>query len=377
VLGYDASAEWQGKDHEENLNTGGLGKWFPMGPQCYYIRVDVPCFCCCSENGSITANLLIEILRAMDSLNVFDRSDGISPFLQLDGHGSRFELAFLQYINNPLTHWNVCVGVPYGTSYWQVGDSSEQNSCFKMALTQYSQDLLTRRESVSGQCAIEKVDVTCLVSRAWQDSCACIRKNKNAFAERGWTQLNYNCLLHPTIAATQWQGCLERDKHGNDCDDNDINIDNFILAETGNSINNSNNVTIASVPPDLLNLSQGLTGSLIHSIIETRNRDDARNGVNVEKNQRKRKEKAFEDQRLKARRFGSGHLHSEGNCAVGTYLLRRMEDRERLREEKRSMLQEKSLREYQVLRTKVMAIRQLGQPHEQLNVDQLKTMVMW
>jgi len=29
----------------------------------------------------------------------------------------------------------VCIGVPYGTSYWQVGDSPEQNGCYKMALT--------------------------------------------------------------------------------------------------------------------------------------------------------------------------------------------------------------------------------------------------
>ena len=180
VLGYDASAKWQGEDHEENLNTGGLGKRFPMGPQCHYNGVD----------GSITANLLVEMLRAMDLLNVFDRSDKFSPFLRLDGHSSRFELPFLQYINIPLTHRNVCVGVPYGTSYWQIGDSSEQNGCFIMVLTKYKRDLLTRKESVGGQFAIEKEDVTCLVTRAWQDSFACIRTNKNAIAERGWTPLN-------------------------------------------------------------------------------------------------------------------------------------------------------------------------------------------
>ncbi len=82
-------------------------------------------------------------------------------------------------------------------------------------------------------------------------------------------------MLHPEIAATQWQGRSEQDKHGNHCDDNDI------IIETGKSINDSNNVTVASVPPDLLNLSQGLAGSLIHSIIEARNREDAGNGVNV------------------------------------------------------------------------------------------------
>jgi hypothetical protein len=377
VLGYDASAEWQGDEDDDNLNTGGLGKRFPMGPQCNFNGVDVPCFCCCSENGSITANLLVEMLKTMDSLKVFDRSDGVSPFLLLDGHGSRFELPFLQYINNPLTHWNVCVGVPYGTSYWQVGDSSEQNGCFKMALTKYKRDLLTRKELVGGEFAIEKEDVTCLVSRAWQDSFARIHTNKNAIAERGWTPLNYNCLLHPEIASTRWHGCVEQD-HSNNCGDNDNN--DTIIVETGNSTNSSNISTAAgaSVPPaDLLNLSQGLAGTLIDSIIETRNREDARNGVNVEENRRKRKEKALEDQRLKTRRFGSGHLYAEGQCAMGPDVLRRIEDRERLREEKKSQQQEKRLREYRHLRTKVMAIKQLDRPQEQLNVAQLKTMVMW
>jgi hypothetical protein len=113
-------------------------------------------------------------------------------------------------------------------------------------------------------------------------------------------------LLHPEIAAARWQGCLEQDRHGNHCDDNNINIDDYILAETGNNINNSNNVTVPSVPPDLLNLSQELAGTIIDSIIETRNREHPRNGVNVEENRRKQKEKALEDQRLKARRFWFG-----------------------------------------------------------------------
>jgi hypothetical protein len=62
--------------------------------------------------------------------------------------------------------------MPYGTPYWQVGDSSEQNGCFKMALTKYKQDLLSQKELVCGKFAIEKKHITCLVSRAWQDSFA-------------------------------------------------------------------------------------------------------------------------------------------------------------------------------------------------------------
>ena len=81
--------------------------------------------------------------------------------------------------------------MPYGMSYWQVGASSE-NECFKMVLTKCKQDLLTRKELVGGEFAIEKEDVTCLVvSRARQDLFAQIHTNKTAIAKRGWTPLNY------------------------------------------------------------------------------------------------------------------------------------------------------------------------------------------
>jgi hypothetical protein len=64
----------------------------------------VPCFCACSESGSITGELLAEILKYIDK---FDRSDGVSPFLLLDGHGSQFELPFLECINNEAHKWKV------------------------------------------------------------------------------------------------------------------------------------------------------------------------------------------------------------------------------------------------------------------------------
>jgi hypothetical protein len=106
------------------------------------------------------------MLATIDGLGVFDRSDGVSPFLLLDGHGSRFDLTFLEYINDPMTKWNVCFGVPYGTSYWQVGDSTEQNGCFKMALTRHKRNLLKKKESRRAAFAIEKDDIVDLVARA-------------------------------------------------------------------------------------------------------------------------------------------------------------------------------------------------------------------
>jgi len=71
---------------------------------------------------------------------------GLKPFLILDGHGSQFELESLEYINKEEHKWCVNIGLPYGTSYWQVGDSIEHNRCFKMALTKAKQALVTKKK---------------------------------------------------------------------------------------------------------------------------------------------------------------------------------------------------------------------------------------
>ena len=45
-------------------------------------------------------HILTDILKYIDSLDVFDRTKAI-PFLLLKGHGSRFGLCFLEYVNPP------------------------------------------------------------------------------------------------------------------------------------------------------------------------------------------------------------------------------------------------------------------------------------
>ena len=75
-----------------------------------------------SESGSITADILVCGLTILDELDVFPRGSGITPFLLLDGHQSRLERKLLTYINNCDHRWKVCLGVPYGTSLWQLGD---------------------------------------------------------------------------------------------------------------------------------------------------------------------------------------------------------------------------------------------------------------
>ena len=69
------------------------------------------------------------IFERIDKLGLYaeERRQGLIPFALIDGHQSHFDLDFLKYINDPDSKWNVCIGVPYGTALWQVGDSNQQN----------------------------------------------------------------------------------------------------------------------------------------------------------------------------------------------------------------------------------------------------------
>ena len=167
VQGLNPFVEWHGNEDDFNLNTG-KGKRYPQGPVCVSNGKHVPTFCCCSELGSITAaELLLRMLAQIDALELFDCSDGINTLLIVDGHSSQFECSFLEYINSPLTPQSVCIGVPYGTSYWQVRDSLEQNGSFKMELTVAKRDLvLTKKTEHDLPFAIEKSDIVTLVSTA-------------------------------------------------------------------------------------------------------------------------------------------------------------------------------------------------------------------
>jgi hypothetical protein len=126
------------------------------------------CFIGCSPNASITSQMLADMLKEIDSCDIFDRSDSSTPFLLLDGHHSRFGLPFLQYIHNDQHKWTCCIGVPYRTHLWQVADSSEMNGSFKLALTQYKQKFISLQSGNIGQtCRFVQTDIIPLVRKAW------------------------------------------------------------------------------------------------------------------------------------------------------------------------------------------------------------------
>ena len=120
----------------------------------------------------------------------------------LDGHGSRFELPFLKYINDSTTEWCVCLGIPYGTTYWEVGDSKEQNGSFNIAMTDAKRKLLDLKRSYFLNETIDKSDLMLLINITWNKLCVRIDMNKKAFTDREWGPYNCNILTLSHIRAT-------------------------------------------------------------------------------------------------------------------------------------------------------------------------------
>jgi len=337
-MGFDPFAEWIGEENEIEKNIGE-GKVYPMGPECLFNGKNVPCFCCCSESGSITGKLLVDMLKAMDSLQVFDRSTGLNPFLLLDGHGSRFELDFLEYINSTETKWDCCIGLPYGTSYWQVGDSSEQNGCFKMALTKAKQELVTKKNESGLDYTINKTDVVGLVRQAWKSSFARTQTNRKAIATRGWgpRALNYNALLHPEV----------------------------LTSKPGYRNNGTELSTLDSnVTPEELNLSQGLAGTLVDKIYVHKAKEAELSGANAVDRVKKRKATAEDNLRSHDKRVTAGLIAAAGKFRLSEdirdYVRERVQEKEN-REYSRQVQKKDS---YNALHAKVQAIKDLNLPPE-------------
>jgi len=183
-------------------NTG-KGKMFPLGPECTFRGKKVPTMVRWSQSGSITSIILRDALATMDHYELFERTSNRRPFLLLDGHHSRFEVQFLKYVTDADHPWMICIGVPYGTSLWQVADSKEQNGSFKIAISKAKSNLLKKRlDMYMDSPGIYPTDIMTIVNDAWQYSFDRIELNKKAIYDRGWGPLNYNLLNDKDIQAT-------------------------------------------------------------------------------------------------------------------------------------------------------------------------------
>ena len=117
-------------------------------------------------------------------------ADGAKLFILIDGHGSCLEMPFLQYINTPKDNWIVCIGVPYSTALWQVGDSKEHNGSFNIALIRAKVKILETRDKL-GLGELQDTDLIPMID-----------KNKNAISDCGWNPLNQNILTDRDLRET-------------------------------------------------------------------------------------------------------------------------------------------------------------------------------
>jgi hypothetical protein len=129
------------KDEHRN----GVDRMFLFGQTCTFNDIEVPTFVTCSKNGSTTSQLINNMLQKMDHLEIFYRGDMVTPFLLCDGRGSWFKEPFLEYTLESNRHWTCCIDVPYGTSMWQVGYSTEQNRTFKIESKKANSDTVRNK----------------------------------------------------------------------------------------------------------------------------------------------------------------------------------------------------------------------------------------
>ena len=171
------------------MRTMNLGN---ISPKCKFRGQKIPCHVTCSPKGSITSTILADMLKWIDGHGVFPRvPGGPTPFLLLDGHGSRLEVPFLKYINDTTHKWVVCIGVPNGTSIWQVGDSNEQNGTYKMYCSEYKKMLTSKRfEMRMFKLNLVCTDIILIVNYAWKSSFDNVANNLKAIADRGWGPLS-------------------------------------------------------------------------------------------------------------------------------------------------------------------------------------------
>jgi hypothetical protein len=112
--------------------------------------------------------MLMEMLKLLEDLNVYDQSNGKLPVLILDSHYSQMKLPLLKYINDSDHQWSVCLGVPYGMHIWQVADSFELSGNFNIALSKAKAEYLQHKEAINQKFV--PTDIIPLLNMAWEGS---------------------------------------------------------------------------------------------------------------------------------------------------------------------------------------------------------------
>jgi hypothetical protein len=198
---------------------------------------------------------------------------------------------FVDYITNPDHPWQVNLGIPYATSYWQVGDSSEQNGYFKMLLNLAKRRLVSFKLKHNIPICLTGEDIVPLINAAWDKSFGNVKTNKKAIAVRGWNPLNKNLLLHKEICSgTNSSETLEST---NTIDETDTNTERVADTNTERvAETNSETTDFIRNLPELLNSALGVSGDTFGKIVQhvlinggiERNKENLARGENIQDN---------------------------------------------------------------------------------------------
>ena len=105
--------------------------------------------------------------------------------MQLDAHDTRFDLPFLEYIIAEEKRWYVCIGVPYGTSKWQVGDDKRLNGRFKNGINEHKEKSIEYLMEYNLPITLTSTDIVPIINAAWAPSFGNPENGRKALAERG------------------------------------------------------------------------------------------------------------------------------------------------------------------------------------------------
>jgi hypothetical protein len=157
-----------------------------------------------SENGGISSEILAQCFKWTDNLGLFPRSPDLpNPFVVLDGHGSRLQLPFLKYISEESHQWHAILGLPNGTSKWQVGDSKQQNGQMKRHLVLAKRKVMQEKRIMHESTKIDRTNIIPMINVATPSGFGNVVGNKTAIAERGWGPMNRACLKDTEVLHTR------------------------------------------------------------------------------------------------------------------------------------------------------------------------------
>lgn len=297
-LGIDVTTKLSNPNDDGMLLLEQNSESMKGGPNCTFRGKVVPCFVCTSPKASITSQLLADMLGHMDAMNIWERTEtSPTPFLLLDGHHSRMELAFLDYIHDKKHPWAVCIGVPYGTHIWQVADASECNGTFKMGVTRAKRVIFDARPD--GKKQFTPTDIIPIINKSFPGSYGNVEFAKKAIAKRGWFPATFALLNDPAIAKT-------RERNNN--------------TTTNSSISEPDAPTHQLDVP-ILNMETGLAGKITDKLLANELKKDGRKDKLRRERQEKDDQFSLAKKIRNATRITSGGLASLNHYSLDTDVL--------------------------------------------------------